>query len=54
MDASQRRNELPLFGLPAVTPETAGYKIIRGLNIQTLNIKTLKQLRFLNIKTSFC
>jgi hypothetical protein len=29
MDASQCGNDRPRFGLPAVTPETAGYNIIR-------------------------
>ncbi len=32
MDASQCRNDLRHFGLPAFTPDTAGYNIIIKLN----------------------
>ncbi len=34
MDASQCRNDRSRFGLPAVTPETAGYNVIR-VSMQT-------------------
>ncbi len=37
MDTNQCWNDQPYFGLPAVTPETAGYNIIRVLNCITLN-----------------